>query len=452
MIRTLLLLAALVAPTTALADTVIVNGLVHSVSQPPRRANILIQGERIVEISPGIQPSAGDQVIDATDMVITPGLVDFDTQVGMVEIWAVDATNDTDPGDDPIRSGFRAADALNANSTVVPITRNGGITSVVSHPSGGIFSGQSVWWDLVDGDPTGPAILTPAVQVLNAGNSGSSAAGGSRGTLMMRLRELFSDVQIYEADSGQYRLRERGSLSASVVDLEALVPVLNGEVPVFARAHRQADIIGLLNLADEYGFRLIIGGSTEAWAVAERLADEGVPVVLNPFDNAPSEFEQIGARADAAAVLAEAGVSIILTSNETHNVRTLRQLAGNAVRAGLDHEVALAAITLNPAAAVGLDSDYGTLEAGKIANIVVWSGDPFELSTQPRHILVHGQEVSMDSRQSALFERYRTLEDGVNRLPSHLLEPPSHDQEEGEQSVATGTEPEREQPSPGDNP
>ena len=206
---------------------------------------------------------------------------------------------------------------------------------------------------------------------------------------------------------------ERGAtrdFATSRLDLEALVPVVEGRLPLAIEAHRAADIRAVLRLADEFGLRLILLGGTEAWQVADELARRRVPVVLKVLQNLPATFEQLGARYDNAALLRRAGVTVALTTNDTHNARNLRQEAGNAVTYGLPWEEALRAITRAPADIWGVGDRYGSLAPGKVANVVVWSGDPLELLTRAELVLIRGQIVPLRSRQTELRDRYRTLD------------------------------------------
>jgi imidazolonepropionase-like amidohydrolase len=164
-----------------------------------------------------------------------------------------------------------------------------------------------------------------------------------------------------------------------------------------------------LQLAKEFGIRPIIAGGAEAWKVARQLAAAKVPVLVNPLLPGPTSFDKLGARDDNAALLYAAGVNVVITTSDTHNARKLRQLAGNAVRAGLPYEAALAAITRAPAEAFGMATQYGTIAPGKVANVVVWSGDPFETSSHPTAVVIRGHRVDLANRQTALLNRYRKL-------------------------------------------
>jgi imidazolonepropionase-like amidohydrolase len=173
---------------------------------------------------------------------------------------------------------------------------------------------------------------------------------------------------------------------------------------------RASDIDVVLRLSTEYGFPVIVSGGEEAWRRADILADRGVPVIVKPQANSPVQFDRLGTRFDNAALLSDAGVSVIISSFETHKASTLRREAGHAVRYGMDWDKALAAITLLPAQALQIDGSRGSIETGKVANIVVWSGDPFQFSSRAEHVFIRGHEMTVDSRQKRLLERYRTLD------------------------------------------
>jgi hypothetical protein len=192
----------------------------------------------------------------------------------------------------------------------------------------------------------------------------------------------------------------------SRLDLQALVPVVRGQVPLAIAADRASDILVALRLAREFRLRLVLIGAAEGWMVAREIATAGVPVVVNPLQNIPS-FERLGATLENAGRLASAGVHVALASFETHNARKLKQGAGNAVAHGMPYAAALRAVTLTPAEIWGVADRYGSIEPGKDADLVIWDGDPFELTTRVEHVFIRGREVPPDTRQRELFERYR---------------------------------------------
>jgi len=169
-----------------------------------------------------------------------------------------------------------------------------------------------------------------------------------------------------------------------------------------------SDIESALRLANEYHLKLVIRGGTEAWKVAKLLAAANVPVVLNPLSDVPN-FDGLSPRLDNATILREAGVPVVLIEPDRANYRNLRFSAGNAVRNGMKWDDALRAITLEPAKAMGVDGRYGSLEVGKVADVVVWSGDPLDFASAAEHTYIKGVEISKDTRQTELLERYKTL-------------------------------------------
>ncbi|MDZ4864622.1 MAG: amidohydrolase family protein, partial [Gemmatimonadota bacterium] len=229
-----------------------------------------------------------------------------------------------------------------------------------------------------------------------------------RAGALARLRALFADAAILRRRRADYDQNRIGQLSAPADQLEALYPVLDGRLPLYVNANRQSDIENALALAADFRLRLILRGGAEAWRVAGQIARAGAPVVLDTRDNIPS-FDGLQARSDNAALLREAGVTVILAGQDPGGQMNLRFEAGHAVRNGLKWDDALAAITVAPARAFGLADRLGTLEPGKVADIVVWSGDPFEFSTAAELVFIDGAEMSLKSRMTELRDRYKTL-------------------------------------------
>jgi imidazolonepropionase-like amidohydrolase len=223
---------------------------------------------------------------------------------------------------------------------------------------------------------------------------------------MLRLRELFDDARAYRTDKRGYERRQLRQLGASRLDLEVVVKALDGALPVVVSAERASDILNLLALAKEHNLRLVLDVAGEAWKVAPQIAAANVPVIVHPMRAGPETFAALGSREDNAALLHAAGVTIALAYGEAHNARKLRQAVGNAIRAGLPARAALGACTETPARIFGMDG-YGAPATGRVANVVVWSGDPFELSSRAERVFIRGREVSLRTRQTALLERYR---------------------------------------------
>lgn len=411
MVRTLTLLIALALPWPALAQVVLTGGQVHTVSGKIHDPGVVVLGKdgKLQAVGPvgATKTPAGATLVDVSGKVITPGLIDANTSLGMVEIWAVGASNDTSNGKGLARAAFQTADSFNPGSAVLPVQREFGVTDVVIAPGGGLVAGQSAWAELADPRSYGRVVARSLAMYMSVAARG--AVGGSRGNVLGALRELYEDVRYYAKNKSTFDQNRARKLTANRLDLAALGATLNRKMPVVMRADRASDILASLAFARAQGLAPIISGGTEAWRVAGDLARDKVPVLLEPTRNLPGSFDRLGARLDNAALLHKAGVPVILTTFESHNVRKLRQVAGNAVRSGLPHDVALRAVTLHVAQAFGQSKTRGSLEVGKVANVVVWSGDPFELSTRVESMYIQGRPVSLRHRQKLLLERYRTL-------------------------------------------
>ncbi len=294
---------------------------------------------------------------------------------------------------------------------MIPVTRVEGITRVLVTPSGtgNVLLGQGAVFDLSGQHVPQSVTRAPAVMVAVLGEAGATVAGGSRTTAVLRLREALQDAQDFAINRVAYNSAQRREYARGRLDLEALQPVLKGEVPLLVQANRASDLLAAMRVASEFKVRLVLMGGAEAWMVADEIAKRRIPVVVKPLTNLPG-FESLGATLENAARLRKAGVTVALASFDTHNSRNLRQEAGNAIANGLDRDEALAAVTLVPARLWGVADRYGSLEPGKDADVVVWSGDPFELTTGVEHVFIAGQEVPKDTRQMRLLERYRDLQ------------------------------------------
>jgi len=275
-------------------------------------------------------------------------------------------------------------------------------------PSNGLIWGQAALIDLDGATIEAMQIKSPAAMVANLSESAKDAGGGSRAAVAQRLRRVLNDAREYATRRADYRRRQIQDLGASAADLEALQPVLRGALPLMVLANRRSDIETALRIAREYKLRLILAGAAEGWMIPDEIAAAGVPVLVEPLDNIPS-YDALGIRYENAALLAKGGAKVALMETTTENTRDLRQQAGNAVANGMTWDQALRAVTLTPAEIFGVADRYGSLEAGKVANVVVWTGDPFDFSTGVEHVFIRGKDIRLRSRQTELLERYKTL-------------------------------------------
>lgn len=397
------------APPVATQTIAITGATAHPVSSAPiENATVLVRDGRIVAVGSNVEIPADAERLDASGAVVTPGLIDTGSTLGLTEVGAVDDTRDYSLGaDDPIRAAFDVMDGINPNSSLIPINRLLGVTTALTSPSGGLIAGRAAMIDLA-GASVGEMAARPRAAMMASFDADNG--GGARGGVSLRLREVLDDARFWRDNRAAFDRGAARALAASRLDLEALQPVLAGDMPFVVTVDRASDIEAVLRIAADYDLDLVIRSGAEAWMVADELAAADVPVILRPLTNAPSSFARLGARFDNAALLHAAGVPVMLTSFETHRAGDLAWQAGNAVRAGLDWADALRSVTLTPATVFGVGEDYGSLEAGKIANLVVWSDDPFELSSRPIHVMIRGEFVPVTSRQRELFERYRELD------------------------------------------
>jgi imidazolonepropionase-like amidohydrolase len=404
------------AASTASGQTVAITGarVLTGTAATIENGTVLLRDGRIVAVGRDVPIPAGATVIDGHGKVVTPGLINSYTTIGVVEIEAVDETNDAASSNDQITAAFDVRYGLNPSSTLIPIERDGGVTGAVVAPGAraSIIAGMGALIHLAGGTADSMIDRSPVAMfgILNEG--AAERTGGARGTAVLRLRELLEDVKVYAANPAAYETRDRRDLSLSRLDLEAMVPVVQGRLPLVLAVDRAPDILNALSLAKEFKLRLILSGAAEGWRVAGAIRAAGVPVIMNPLTDIPF-YDDLAATLENAARLQKAGVTVAFATFDAHNARNLRFLAGNAVANGMPYDAALAAITSVPARIWGADSMIGALAPGRRADLVVWSGDPFELLTRAEHVFIGGREMPPDNRQRQLLARYRTLGDSI---------------------------------------
>jgi imidazolonepropionase-like amidohydrolase len=393
-----------------LAQTIaITGGTVYPVSGPKiDNATVLIRDGRIAAVGTNVAIPTGAARIDATGKWVTPGLIDGAGSMGLREIGAVQNTNEGTLRGNEVAAAFNVIEGLNPASTLIPVTRVEGVTTTLAVPGGDLIWGQAVLIDLDGTTIEAMVAKSPVGVVADLSENAKGAGGGSRAGVAQRLRRIFNDALEYERRRTDYSRAQMQDLSASAADLDALLPVLHGRLPFMVVANRRSDIETALRIAREFKLRLILAGAAEGWEIADKIVAAGVPVLVQPMDNIPG-YDALGIRYENAALLAKAGVKVSLMETQTENSRNLRQQAGNAVAYGMTWDQALRAVTLTPAETFGVADRYGSLEVGKVANVVVWTGDPFEFSTGVEHVIIRGKEISLRSRQTELLERYRTL-------------------------------------------
>jgi imidazolonepropionase-like amidohydrolase len=404
-------LLAATLTTGAHAQTIaITGGTLYPVSGPKsENGTILLRDGKIAAVGADISIPDGATRVDATGRWVTPGLIHLRTTLGLKLLeTGGQAETEEDLREGEIKASFSVAEGLDPASMTIPVARMEGITSAAAVPSTGLIPGQAALIDLAGTSVEEMLIKTPAAMMADLSQGGKASGGGSRAGAVLRLRQVLRDAREYAERREDFRKARIQPLAATAEDLEALQPVLRGELPLFVIANRRSDIESALRIAREFKLRIAIYGGVEAWQVAAPLAAAKVPVILEPLSDAPT-FDALGARLDNATMLREAGVSVVAAQSDAAHFRDLRQAAGNEVRNGMPWDEALRTVTLAPAEAALVADQYGSLDSGKVANVVVWSGDPLELSSRVEHLFIRGQAVPLMSRQTELLRRYRRL-------------------------------------------
>lgn len=415
------LLATAVIAGSAQAQTIaITGGRVHPVSGPViENGTVLIRAGKIVAVGSDVAIPADAQRINATGKWVTPGIVNVATTLGVVEIGAVQETDDTPARGrgDAITASHKVWEGFNPNSPLIQVTRNDGITTVGVVPGGGLVGGQAALVTLSDGRLSDMLLQAPVAMTANIGSKGDQI-GGTRAEVLQRLRDLLADTREYIRRRADYERNATREFAARRGDLEAMIPVVQGRLPLVIDANRASEIEEALELANEFSLRIIISGGAEAWEVAEKLAAAKVPVIVGAMNNIPLSFATLGARQENAAILQQAGAKVLINGGaDGFNARNVRFEAGNAVAFGMSWDAALRAVTLTAAETFGVADRIGSLQAGRDANVVIWSGDPFEPMTRAERVLVRGVDVKRPSRQDELMQRYKAFPVNYKKQP-----------------------------------
>ncbi len=393
----------------------IINATVHTMTARGvlEDATIVIRDSKITAVANNAVIPKNAKTIDAAGKIITPGLFDSYSYLGLVEVSLAEETVDNYQTSKRFSAGFDVADAINPSSTLIPVNRIEGITRALVAPlsmeGGSHIAGLGAVIHLGGSDNF--IDRRQAALFADTGEFGGYLAGGSRAAAILQLREMLQDTQDYMANKLAYEGKGRREYAAKRLDLEALEAVLEGKTPLVLKVDRASDIEAALRLARDFDVRLIIAGGAEAWLVAAKIVDQNVPVILDPMQNLPQRFETLGARLDNAALLHKAGVLIAFATIDSHNARNLKQAAGNAVANGLPYEAALEALTVNPARIYHIADNYGSVATGKDADLVIWGADPLEVTSFAERVFIRGRDIPLVSRQTLLRDRYLEAND-----------------------------------------
>jgi imidazolonepropionase-like amidohydrolase len=426
--KSVLLLAAAIVAAPALAAPIAITGATAHTARGEEvinNATIIIDAGRIIAIGAGLPVPAGATIIAAGGKPVTPGIIAAAGDTGLTEVGGMRETNDGGARTSPWSAALDMAGAINPASLHIPIYRMAGVTRAAAVPdaNGAIFGGQGALVNLAVAGPT--VMRARAFQYMEMGENGAALAGGSRPAALAQMTNLLDAARRQAANPALSVGGEDDGALAKRRDVEALLPVLSGAQPLLVHAERASDIREVLKLKARYpAIRPVLVGAREAWLVAGEIARASVPVITHSLYDLPDDFESLAASRNNAGILQAAGVTVVLGPLGGIGGSTpvnLPSYAGNAVAQGtipggkgLTRGQALASITANPAQVFGM-ADTGTLAVGKRADIVLWDGDPLELTSAPTAVWIDGVPQPMASRQSLLAQRYKAL--GRTDLP-----------------------------------
>jgi imidazolonepropionase-like amidohydrolase len=398
---------------------------------------LVMQNGKIIAVGPAASVSIprDAKVIDVTGMTVYPGLIDSETHLGLTEVSGDQMSNDLVETSEEIMPHMHVYDAFHAETTLIPVARINGVTNAVVAPaSQDTLPGQDSFIQLTGRSSEDMLMVRDVAMPLNftgrqrrnEGPPTTHKFPSTRMGMATQLRQAFLDALRYEQrmaaqskqksgdgnDSQEERSEagdqgEKGrSPSGRDLKLEALLPYLHGQKPVVLAAEEPNDLLTALDLANEFHLKIVLNHLTHSASLLDKVAAAGLPVIVGPIYEQPKEWERYDAVYRLPAEMAKRGIKIAFASYEAHNSRNLPYAAGYAVAFGLPHEEALKALTINAAQIWGVDDRLGSLDAGKLANVVVANGDPLDVKTDVKHVFIDGEEIPMVSKQTELRDQY----------------------------------------------
>ncbi|MFN5128816.1 MAG: amidohydrolase family protein [Sphingomonadaceae bacterium] len=407
--------------TPVAAETIAITGgrvVVGDGSAPIEGGTVVIRDGKILAAGASVTIPAGARQIDATGKWVTPGVFAGFTRLGLAEVEAVNGTNDKSGGESGFSAAIDVAPAIDPFRSPFAVNRAAGVTRAVVAPEAAdnIFAGQGAIADLgADGNPVTKA---RAFQFAEFGENGAESAGGSRAGTHLHFRAMLREAQDYAAGRGTF---DDDLLKAE--DAKALLSVLRGETRLLIHVEGANDMLRLMELKREFpAIKVVFVGVSEGWRVARELAQAGIPVIASALNDLPATFEMLGATQSNIGRMKDAGVQVaigMINDRDSHQLRYTTQYAGNIVSlqyvpgaTGLTWDEAFAAISSVPAEIMGVGDLLGSLKAGRAADVVVWDGDPLELSSAATKVIIDGVEQPLINRQNRLRDRYARPTEG----------------------------------------
>ena len=375
-------------------------------SDDPFISNIYIKNGKIKNISNNLFDV--ENVIDASGMIVTPGFIATDTEIGIVEIGALSVTRDDRPS--MYNIGFSVFDAFNPNSTLIPWNRANGITSAITLPkySSSPIGGLGSFFDL-DSNIN----ISGTKDMVMVGRVGGSSSGSRAETfaLIEDLLDLAFSIEPRVVKSNAEIIKFMSEmplvshLDLQIRDIHALYKLANTDLPLIIESNRASDILKLIDLKNKYNLNLVIMGAQEATLVIEQLKDSDIPLIVNPINNIPNSFDELASNINASARLEDAGITLMFNAPRDHNYHLIRQGAGVAVANGMSYSGAIKALSSNVSKTFKLRSK-GLIEEGASADIMIWDADPLEPSSMPIKVFINGVDTDLTTRSSRLRDRY----------------------------------------------
>ena len=389
------------------SETILLKGgLVHlGNGEPATPIDILISDNRIASVGKNLIIDGNTRVIEVNGLPVTPGLISPMSNLGIVEINSLDVTRDDESN--ILSAGFSIFNAFNPNSTGIPWNRSNGVTSAISTPSTSSFPifGLGSYFVL-----DGSLKVKGSKDIAMFGRLGSSSE--SRAETLAILESLLEIGRLLQNSTVDeilnMSLAEKLELQSA--DIFALGKVVNGGMPFVLETNRAVDILQALSIKQKYSLNLVLASVEEAPMVLDELKESNTPVIIDPMDNIPNSFDELGSSLNLGKILDEAGIPIMFSTQRSHNYHLMRQGSGNAVAHGMSYETAIKGMTDTVAKTFQLNN-RGSIESGKFADIIVWDGDPLEPSSFPKIVMIEGELQDLTSRSSKLTERYTNSEE-----------------------------------------